>query len=157
MKKALVMVSTFLQNSPPLNGYPPPLCKAYESSSSSTNGNSEDPHSEFFPDLRSSSSLPNNASEAAAASTSRSPSLGNSFQGGSKDTDKKVVFKIICTSVAAGGIIGKQGTIIRALQNETGASISFGAPLKASGERLVTISAREVSSFYPLASCFYIF
>ncbi|KAJ4890781.1 RNA-binding KH domain-containing protein [Raphanus sativus] len=143
VKKALVMVSTFLQNSPPLNGYPPPLCKAYESSSSSTNGNSEDPHSEFFPDLRSSSSLPNNASEAAAASTSRSPSLGNSFQGGSKDTDKKVVFKIICTSVAAGGIIGKQGTIIRALQNETGASISFGAPLKASGERLVTISARE--------------
>lgn len=145
VKKALVMVSTFLQNSPPLNGYPPPLCKAYESSSSSTNGNSEDPHSEFFPNLRSSSSLPNNASEAAAAaaSTSHSPSSGNSFQGRSKDTDKKVVFKIICTSVAAGGIIGKQGTIIRALQNETGASISIGAPLKASGERLVTISARE--------------
>ncbi|KAL0885754.1 hypothetical protein Bca101_009737 [Brassica carinata] len=141
VKKALVMVSTFLQNSPPLNGYPPPLCsKAYESS---TNGNSEDPHSEFFPNLRSSSSLPS-ASEA-AASTSRSPSRyeeGNSFQG-SKVTDKKVVFKIICTSLAAGGIIGKQGTSIRALQNETGASISIAAPLKASGERVVTITARE--------------
>ncbi|CAN6979553.1 unnamed protein product [Brassica rapa subsp. trilocularis] len=141
VKKALVMVSTFLQNSPPLNGYPPPLCsKPYD-----TNGNSEDPHSEFFPNLRSSSSLPNNAS-AAAASTSHSPSPrfeeGNSFQG-SKDMDKKVVFKMICTSLAAGGIIGKQGTIIRALQNETGASISIGAPLKASGERVVTISARE--------------
>ncbi|KAF8079639.1 hypothetical protein N665_1012s0013 [Sinapis alba] len=139
VKKALVMVSTFLQNSPPLNGYPPPLCsKPYESSS---NGTSEDPHSEFFPNLRSSSSL-TNASEAA---TSHSPSRyeqGNSFQG-SKDTDKKVVFKMICTSLAAGGIIGKQGTIIRALQNETGASISIGAPLKASGERVVTISARE--------------
>ncbi|KAJ0233394.1 hypothetical protein HA466_0283570 [Hirschfeldia incana] len=145
VKKALVMVSTFLQNSPPLNGYQPPLCsKAYEPSS--TNGNSEDPHSEFFPNLRSSSLLPNNVSEA-AASTSHSPSPryeeGNSFQGPPKDTDKKVVFKIICTSHAAGGIIGKQGTIIRALQNETGASISFGAPLKASGERVVTISARE--------------
>lgn len=136
------MVSTFLQNSPPLNGYPPPLCsKPYD-----TNGNSEDPHSEFFPNLRSSSSLPNIASDAASTSHSPSPRYeeGNSFQG-SKDRDKKVVFKMICTSLAAGGIIGKQGTIIRALQNETGASISIGAPLKASGERVVTISAREVS------------
>ncbi|CAF2114211.1 unnamed protein product [Brassica oleracea var. botrytis] len=140
VKKALVMVSTFLQNSPPLNGYPPPLCsKPYD-----TNGNSEDPHSEFFPNLRSSSSLPNIASDAASTSHSPSPRYeeGNSFQG-SKDRDKKVVFKMICTSLAAGGIIGKQGTIIRALQNETGASISIGAPLKASGERVVTISARE--------------
>ncbi|CAH8371966.1 unnamed protein product [Eruca vesicaria subsp. sativa] len=141
VKKALVMVSTFLQNTQPLNGYTPPLCsKPYEPS---TNGSSEDPHSEFFPNLRSSSSLPN-ASEAAAF-TSHSPSRyqeGNIFQG-SKDTDKKVVYKIICTSLAAGGIIGKQGTSIRALQNETGASISIGAPLKVSGERVVTISARE--------------
>ncbi|VVB08403.1 unnamed protein product [Arabis nemorensis] len=138
VKKALVMVSTCLQNCPPNNGYPPPLCcKAYESS---TNGNSEDPHSEFFPNLR--SSLPN-ASQ--VASNRHLPSLyeeGNSFHG-SKDTERKVVFKIICTSFAAGGIIGKQGTIIRALQNETGASISIGAPLKVSGQRVVTISARE--------------
>ncbi|CAH2061496.1 unnamed protein product [Thlaspi arvense] len=130
VKKALVMVSTFLQNCPPLNGYPPPLCtKAYESSS--TNANAEDPHSEFFPNLR--PSLPN-ASE--TAGSNRRYEGGNSFE-------RKVVFKLICTSVAAGGIIGKQGTIIRALQNETGASISIGAPLEASGERVVTISARE--------------
>lgn len=126
------MVSNFLQNSPPLNGYTPPLCsKTYDS-------NTDDPHSEYFPSLR--SSLPN-ASETAAANTLL-PSR-NRFQD-SKDTYRKVVLKLICTSVAAGGIIGKQGTIIRAMQNEAGASISIGAPLKASGERVVTITAREV-------------
>ncbi|KAL0897911.1 hypothetical protein Bca101_081872 [Brassica carinata] len=129
VKKALVMVSNFLQTNPPLNGYPPPLCcKAYDSS---TNRNSDDPHSEFFPDLR---------SEPATSST-HTPSR-NRFQD-SKDTYRKVVFKLICTGVAAGGIIGKQGSIIRAMQNEAGASISIGVPLKASGERVVTISARE--------------
>lgn len=141
------MVSTCLQNCPPINGYPPPLCsKAYESS---TDGKSEDPHSEFFPNLR---SLLPNASE--AASNRHSYEEGNSFHD-SKDTERKVVFKIICTSVAAGGIIGKQGTIIRALQNETGASISIGAPLKVSSERLVTISAREVGFIILLSATFF--
>ncbi|CAN7017641.1 unnamed protein product [Brassica oleracea var. botrytis] len=132
VKKALVMVSNFLQNSQPLNGYPPPLCsKTYDSST-------EDPHSEFLPSLR--SSLPN-ASETAASNNTHTPSR-NRFQD-SIDTYRKVVFKLICTSFAAGGIIGRQGTIIRAMQNEAGASISIGAPLKASGERVVTITARE--------------
>ncbi|KAJ0260458.1 RNA-binding KH domain-containing protein [Hirschfeldia incana] len=131
VKKALVMVSNFLQTTPPLNGYTPPLCsKAYDSST-------DDPHSEFSPSLRSSLS---NASEEAATNT-HIPS-GNRFHG-SKDIYRKVVIKLICTSVAAGGIIGKQGSIIRAMQNEAGASISIGAPLKASGERVVTITARE--------------
>uniref|UniRef100_A0A1J3JBB7 KH domain-containing protein n=1 Tax=Noccaea caerulescens TaxID=107243 RepID=A0A1J3JBB7_NOCCA len=138
VKKALVMVSSSLQNCPPHNPYPPPLCsKAYESS--------EDPHSEFSPDLGSYSSLPK-ASETASSSRNNLPSSyeeGKSYLQGSKDTERKVVFKLICTSVAAGGIIGKQGTIIRTLQNETGASISIGAPLSVSGERVVTISARE--------------
>lgn len=61
---------------------------------------------------------------------------------------------MIYSSVAAGGIIGRQGTIVRVLQNESGASISIGAPLKVSGERVVTISAREVYRFYPHARCY---
>ncbi|WZY89441.1 hypothetical protein YC2023_046176 [Brassica napus] len=134
VKKALVMVSNFLQNSPPLNGYPPPLCsKAYDSTT-------EGPHSEFYPSLR--SSLPN-ASETAASNNTHTPTPSrNRFQD-SIDTYRKVVLKLICTSVAAGGIIGRQGTIIRAMQIEAGASISIGAPLKESGERVVTITARE--------------
>lgn len=153
VKKALVMVSTSLQNCPPVNGYPPPLCsKAYESP---TDGNSEDPHSEFFPNLHTFSSL-SDASETAVSSYRHLPSP---YEGGEsvqdfKDTVRKVVFKIICTSVAAGGIIGKQGTLIRAMQNETGASISIGAPLKVSGERVVTISAREVWFYSPAAHCY---
>ncbi|XP_010429180.1 PREDICTED: uncharacterized protein LOC104713701 [Camelina sativa] len=141
VKKALVMVSTCIQNSPPLNGYPPPLCsKAYESS---TDGNSEDPHSEFFPNLH--SSLSTNASETAEGDR-HLPSLyeeeGDRFTD-SENTERKVVFKMIYTSVTVGGIIGKQGSIVRALQNQSGASILVGAPLKVSGERVVTISARE--------------
>ncbi|XP_010472247.1 PREDICTED: KH domain-containing protein HEN4-like isoform X2 [Camelina sativa] len=141
VKKALVMVSTCIQNCPPLNGYPPPLCsKAYESSS--TDVNSDDPHSEFFPNLH--SSLPN-VSETAEGDR-HLPSLyeeeGDRFQD-SENTERKVVFKMIYTSVVVGGIIGKQGSIVRALQNQSGASILVGAPLKVSGERVVTISARE--------------
>ncbi|XP_010417019.1 PREDICTED: KH domain-containing protein HEN4-like isoform X2 [Camelina sativa] len=141
VKKALVMVSTCIQNSPPLNGYPPPLCsKAYESS---TDGNLEDPHSEFFPNLH--SSLPN-ASETAEGDR-HLPSLyeeeGDRRFQVSENTEGKVVFKMIYTSVTVGGIIGKQGSIVRALQNQSGASILVGAPLKVSGERVVTISARE--------------
>ncbi|KAG5401318.1 hypothetical protein IGI04_015925 [Brassica rapa subsp. trilocularis] len=134
VKKALVMVSNFLQNSPPLNGYPPPLCsKPYDSTT-------EGPHSEFFPSMR--SSLPN-ASETPASNNTHTPTPSrNRFQD-SIDTYRKVVLKLICTSVAAGGIIGRQGTIIRAMQIEAGASISIGAPLKESGERVVTITARE--------------
>lgn len=141
VKKALVMVSNFLQNSPPLNGYPPPLCsKAYDSTT-------EGPHSEFYPSLR--SSLPN-ASETAASNNTHTPTPSrNRFQD-SIDTYRKVVLKLICTSVAAGGIIGRQGTIIRAMQIEAGASISIGAPLKVSGERVVTITAREVLLFSSL-------
>jgi len=142
VKKALVMVSSYIQNNAPLNGYPPPLSiKGYESLS--TDGNLEDPHSEFFPNLRSSSL--SNATEIVASNRHLPYDGGNS-------TKRKVVFKIIFTSVVAGGIIGKQGTIIRALQNETGASISVGAPLKVSGERVVTVSAREVYRF--LFFCF---
>lgn len=130
------MVSTCIQDNPPVNGYPQPLCiKAYESS---TDGNTEDPHSEFFPNLR--ASLPNASDSVTSKSNRHLPSVHDEGNG----TERKVVFKMIFTSVVAGGIIGKQGTIIRALQNETGASISIGAPLKVSGERVVTISAREV-------------
>lgn len=70
--------------------------------------------------------------------------------GGDSSQDKKgrqeeeVVFRMLCTKHAAGWVIGKRGAIVRALENESGASIMFAASLTESGERVATISAREV-------------
>lgn len=70
--------------------------------------------------------------------------------GGDSSQDKKgtqqqeVVFRMLCANHAAGWVIGKKGTIVRVLQNESGASIKFAAPLTESGERVATISAWEV-------------
>ncbi|GFS32732.1 RNA-binding KH domain-containing protein [Actinidia rufa] len=44
---------------------------------------------------------------------------------------------------SGGGVIGKGGTIVRALQNETGASISVGGSVADCDERLITITAME--------------
>ncbi|KAF5448426.1 hypothetical protein F2P56_028962 [Juglans regia] len=54
-----------------------------------------------------------------------------------------VNFKMLCSTDRVGGVIGKGGAIIRALQNETGANISIGASIVECDERLVTITASE--------------
>ncbi|KAK3000386.1 hypothetical protein RJ639_022341 [Escallonia herrerae] len=55
----------------------------------------------------------------------------------------EVVFRILCSTDRVGGVIGKGGTIVRALQNDTGASISVGASVAECNVRLITISAME--------------
>lgn len=61
-----------------------------------------------------------------------------------KSQQQEVVFKILCANDRVGGVIGKGGSIVRALQNETGATISVGAPVADCEERLITIAASEV-------------
>ncbi|KAF3435099.1 hypothetical protein FNV43_RR22186 [Rhamnella rubrinervis] len=60
-----------------------------------------------------------------------------------KSQQQEVVFKILCTNDRVGGVIGKGGSIVRALQNETGAIVSVGAPVVECDERLITITASE--------------
>lgn len=58
--------------------------------------------------------------------------------------EEEVVFKLLCQVEKVGSLIGKGGSIIRALQNETGASIKItDAAAPDSDERVVLISARE--------------
>lgn len=57
---------------------------------------------------------------------------------------QEVVFRILCSSDRVGGVIGKGGTIIRALQNETGAQIVVGASIAECDERVITITCMEV-------------
>lgn len=55
-----------------------------------------------------------------------------------------VVFKILCANDRIGGVIGKGGTIVRALQNESGATVSVGPSVTGCDERLISITASEV-------------
>ncbi|MCD7454761.1 hypothetical protein HAX54_025998 [Datura stramonium] len=50
---------------------------------------------------------------------------------------------ILCTKDKVGAIIGKGGTIVRALQNDSGASIVVGPNVAECNERMITIFAFE--------------
>ncbi|XP_022775036.1 RNA-binding KH domain-containing protein RCF3 isoform X4 [Durio zibethinus] len=146
VKKALVAVSNCLQACPPLDREPTPMTTPTELPS---RGTSPDPHKEFFPHL---SSLlpPMPANSVSAASNAHFSSMDADRDSNldSNGTQKEVVFRMLCSNGAAGAIIGKRGAIVRALQNQTGASIMFASPVTKSGERVVTISALEITGEY---------
>lgn len=79
----------------------------------------------------------------------------------SKAHQQEINFKIICSNDRVGGIIGKGGNIIKALQSETGATVSVGPSVAKCEDRLITITASEVCSinsfcftpFIPLRIC----
>ncbi|XP_019185695.1 PREDICTED: KH domain-containing protein HEN4 isoform X2 [Ipomoea nil] len=56
---------------------------------------------------------------------------------------QKVVFRLLCSNVSAGGVIGRGATIVKALEKETGASIKFSPPVPGSKDRVATISSLE--------------
>nr|XP_043629480.1 KH domain-containing protein HEN4-like [Erigeron canadensis] len=58
----------------------------------------------------------------------------------------EIVFRILCSSDRVGGVIGNSGTIVRALENESGARIRISPPAEYHyEERLITITAMESS------------
>ncbi|XVF23210.1 hypothetical protein REPUB_Repub13aG0017300 [Reevesia pubescens] len=57
--------------------------------------------------------------------------------------EEEVVFKLLCQVDKVGSLIGKGGSVIRALQCETGALIKIADTALDSDERIVVISARE--------------
>lgn len=61
--------------------------------------------------------------------------------------EEEVAFRLLCPADKVGSLIGKGGAVVRALQNETGASIKVLDPTHDSEERIVVISAREVCGF----------
>lgn len=58
--------------------------------------------------------------------------------------EEEIVFKVLCPVDKVGNLIGKGGSIIRVMQNETGASIKIADSASDLDERVVVISAREV-------------
>ncbi|GLT46911.1 hypothetical protein SLA2020_206380 [Shorea laevis] len=152
VKKALVAVSRCLQDCPPLDRDPVPSSRltapvVAEKASYET---FPDPHAEFFPHL-SSMLPPLSINSGSSASNACFPSMN--IDGDptldKNGTWKEVVFRLLCSNAAAGAVIGKKGAIVRALQNQSGAAITFAAPVVRSGERVVTISAFEnLESWY---------
>ncbi|XP_039014766.1 LOW QUALITY PROTEIN: KH domain-containing protein HEN4-like [Hibiscus syriacus] len=60
-----------------------------------------------------------------------------------KTLQQEVVFKILCLNDRVGGVIGKGGATIKALQSDTGAAVAIGATFTDCDERLVTVTASE--------------
>lgn len=85
-------------------------------------------------------------------SPTSSHSVGHFFSQGadsssnieSKMSKQEVTFKILCPADKVGVIIGKAGTIVKALEHETGAAIRVGPIVPECYERLITITAFEV-------------
>lgn len=138
VKKALVAVTACLQDlSLKAVIFNRPVEKVYYS-------NSSDPHREFFPHLSLVPHLTGNSVDSASEFHSSSVDMDRD-PGRDKKGTKQVVLRMLVSDRAASGIIGKRGAIVRSLQDASGALISFAAPLTKSGERVVTISALEVS------------
>ncbi|CAI0410099.1 unnamed protein product [Linum tenue] len=78
-------------------------------------------------------------------SRGHSPNMGaENFDGrNGRVVEEDVVFKLLCQLDKVGSLIGKGGSVIKTLQNDTGASIKIADVMPVSQERIVVISARE--------------
>ncbi|KAL9244782.1 hypothetical protein vseg_018509 [Gypsophila vaccaria] len=130
----------------------PPLHKAplYMVTTSSSLANAGRPLS--FDDQRTSLFLPAKSSSPITVTRPLSFEVDRHGNMESRQNQQEVVFKILCSNDRVGGIIGKGGSIIRALQEETGAKISIGPSVTDCDERLVTVTSKEdVDSSYSAA------
>jgi poly(rC)-binding protein 2/3/4 len=59
-------------------------------------------------------------------------------------SDEELVFRILCPNEKIGSVIGKGGSIIKNLREETGARIKVADAVPGSEERVIIISANEV-------------
>ncbi|GKU95022.1 hypothetical protein SLEP1_g8440 [Rubroshorea leprosula] len=152
VKKALVAVSRCLLRCPPLDRDPLPSSRLTEPvvAEKASHEAFPDPYAELFPHL--SSLLPPlliNSGSSASNACLPSMNIDGDPTLDKNGTWKEVIFRLLCSNAAAGAIIGKKGAIVRALQNLSGAAITFAAHVVRSGERVVTISAFEdLESWY---------
>ncbi|TVU39517.1 hypothetical protein EJB05_12940, partial [Eragrostis curvula] len=58
---------------------------------------------------------------------------------------QQISFRLLCPIGVVGGLIGKKGLIIKGIEDETGACIDIGPPFSGCSERLITISALEIT------------
>lgn len=157
VKKALISVTSILRDRPAMGNEDRPALgndigisrgtvEMVQLEESVRHEEFSDPHRELFADLY--SFCPPSTTDS-IDSVSKFHSSLTSADGGSTSDMKRsrleVVFRLICSNVAAGGVIGKRGAMVRDLENQSGASIKFAASSMGSRERVATISSLEVS------------
>ncbi|XP_028772088.1 KH domain-containing protein HEN4 [Neltuma alba] len=144
VKKALLAVSHRLQNCTPADRSKMMDGKPHESAAVIPHEPLTDQHADHF--------LQRNSPLSAASKSSNNYSSGlHSLSADfrrvssldSKALHQEVTFRILCPSDRVGSVIGKGGSIVKALQNETGASIMVGPSVAYCEERVVTITASE--------------
>ncbi|KAL6269828.1 hypothetical protein ACE6H2_026739 [Prunus campanulata] len=141
VKKALVAVSGRLQDCPPVDktrmtGSRPLEAVPYETLPDLRLDHLSQRNS-MFTSLPSSSMSYASGVRPSSIEAERIPTLET------KMVQQEVTFKILCANDRVGGVIGKGGAIVRALQNETGAAISIGPSVAECDERLITVAASE--------------
>ncbi|XP_057783900.1 KH domain-containing protein HEN4-like [Salvia miltiorrhiza] len=135
VKKALVAVSRRLQDRTLSEGAPGHI---------STHGASQNSHSDFS--LKNNTctlSISDTAVEHCSVDHSSSADVEKFLNLDDKTSLKKVIFRFLCSSGIAGGVIGKGANIVKSLEKETGASIKFASPMSGSKERVAIISSLE--------------
>ncbi|XLS73728.1 hypothetical protein HN51_030593 [Arachis hypogaea] len=93
--------------------------------------------------LLSSFSSSSNSYATGIHSLSVEDNIGSSLEP--KAVQLEVCFRILCSNDRVGGVIGKGGAIVKALQNETGATISIGPLVGECEDRVITVTASENS------------
>lgn len=76
------------------------------------------------------------------------PPSTSASSDGDMDTrtpQKEIIFRMLYPSEKVGCLIGKSGTVIQSIQNESGANITVGGPVSDCDERLITITAMETA------------
>lgn len=135
VKKALLSVSTCLQDSARVVDHPPNSAAFRPSGPGQLHGTAPPSQLQPYPQ------------RGYAPAPDHYPRGYSSFPGPEPGhrmfVEEEVVFKLLCRQDKVGSLIGKGGSVVRALQNETGASIQIVDAGPDSEERVIVISARE--------------
>ncbi|XP_010254574.1 PREDICTED: KH domain-containing protein HEN4-like [Nelumbo nucifera] len=141
VKKALIAVSRCLQSCPLIDRTQTVASRPMETA---THGTFPDPHGDLFPQQNSFiPPLSSSSVDYASRSLPLPQEIDKISNLDPKKAQQEVSFRLLCSNDKVGGVIGKGGVIVKALQNETGASISVAASVPESDERVITISAME--------------
>ncbi|XP_054777693.1 LOW QUALITY PROTEIN: KH domain-containing protein HEN4-like [Prosopis cineraria] len=144
VKKALLAVSHCLQDCTPADRTKMMDSKTYDSAVVIPHETLTDPHADH---LLQRNSVISAASKSSNSFSSGLHSLSADFNRISsldpQALQQEVTFRILFPSDKVGCVIGKGGSIVKALQNETGASIMVGPSVAHCEERVVTITASE--------------
>ncbi|KAL3730018.1 hypothetical protein ACJRO7_027081 [Eucalyptus globulus] len=144
VKKALVAVSGCLQECPPADKIPD---KARTTGGRTIDSLSLHTSPEIYGDLRQRntglSAMPSGAVNYGAGVHPLAVEVDRAPTIEAKALKQEVSYRILCSNDRVGGVIGRGGSIVKALQNESGASISVGPTVAESDERLITIMASE--------------